>query len=303
MARQRSQARLVQIHSEDTVAPGAQQTFGPDARRAFRPLHPPGTGLHRLWWFAKFIATIPFTSRAGARRLLHDIDDTVPAIWPAEFAGKRALIVGSGPSLDRVDASFFDQFDVLLYVNFALRRATFDRPEYFFTMDLGPTREYLDRLGVDAFRRLGPERCIVAPNYLDLWWQLTPEGRAMFTPLRYDTAGWRFDRLNALPLPVIARYYPRRPDWTTYRLPPLGRTIPVFDPTSALPAVMFAIMCGSRDVGLIGCDFSDGRAAAMGTDQAAPSTGTFIAARAEFEAMQAGMAPQGVQLTNHSWLC
>lgn len=283
------------------MATSAQQTFGPDARRAFRPLHPPGTGLHRLWWFARFLATIPYTSRAGARALLRDVDQAVPAIWPAEFAGKRALIVGSGPSLDRVDAAFFDQFDVLVYINFALRRARFDRPEYFFTMDLGPVREYLDRFGAESFRRLGPERCVVAPNYLDLWRQLTPEGRAMFTPLRYDAAEWRFDRLRALPVPVIARYYPRQPDWTTYRLPPLGRAIPVLHPTSALTAVMFAIMCGSRDVGLIGCDFSDGRARSMQGDQAAPPAGTFNAARTEFEAMQAGMAPQGVQLTNHSW--
>jgi len=285
------------------MATGEQRVSEAQSRRAFKPSATPGSGLHRAWWFAKFIATIPYTSRTGAKALLRDVDATIPDIWPAEMAGKRVLIVGSGPSLDRVASTFFDQFDVLIYINFALRRATYDRPEYFFTMDLGPVRDYLDRFGGEAFRKLGAERCVVAPNFFDWWQRLTREGRAMFTPLRFDAAYWRLERLRAVPVPLILRYYPRQPDWTTYRLPLLGRTIPILHPTSALTAVMFAIMCGSRDVGLIGCDFSDGRAPSMQGHQAPPPTGTFNAARAEFEAMQAGMAPQGVRLTNHSWLC
>ncbi|WP_347303358.1 hypothetical protein V5740_01665 [Croceibacterium sp. TMG7-5b_MA50] len=252
-------------------------------------------------WFAWFVSTVPWRSRLGARGLLRHVDTTVPAIWQQDFPGKRTLIIGTGPSLDRVPPEFFDDFDTLVYVNFALRRASFDRPEYFFTMDLGPVREFLDRVGSEPFERLGPERCVVAPVFLDFWHRLTKRGRAMFTWLRYDAAGWRWERLGSIPFPVVLRYHPRQPDWGTFEVPPTGRTIPIVETTSALSAVMFAAMCGSRDINLIGCDFSDGRAASMGAEQNAPGIGVFNAAREQFGAMHASLASQGIRLTNHSW--
>jgi hypothetical protein len=279
----------------------SQQVFGPEARRVFRPLHPPGTGLHRLWWFLRFAATIPLTSRAGARRLLRDTQGDAPTIWRSDFAGKRALIIGTGPSLDRVDDAFFNRFDTLVYINFAVRRARFDRPEYFFTTDLGPTREYLDRFGSEAFRRLGPQRCVVAPYFMDLWHQLTPEGRTMFTPLRPDATHWVAERMRSLPLPII-RNHPRYPDWDTYTLPNGGRAVPVLPATSALTAILFAALNGSRDISLIGCDFSDGRAASVSDGQTTNVVGGFNAARAELAALSANLARQDVVVTNHSWL-
>lgn len=274
-----------------------------DAEQVFRQYPVPGQGLQRLWWFARFIATVPFTSWRGGRALRRNVDDRVPAAWPADFAGKRALIVGTGPSLDRVEPSFFDDYDVLVYVNFALRRARFDRPEYFFTMDPGPAREYIDAYGADAFHRLGSDHCVIAPVFFDFWHLMTEHGRAMFTWLRPDGAEWRTERFRSVPLPVVLRYYPRQPDWGIYRLPQAGRAIPILKPTSALTAVMFAAMCGSRDITLIGCDFSDSRATSVSGGQAPPPAGTFSSARDEFLAMQANFADQNVRLVNHSWLC
>lgn len=273
------------------------------AEQVFHPYPVPGEGLHRLWWFARFVATVPFLSWSGGRALQRVVDEDVPAAWPKDFAGKRALIIGTGPSLDRVEPAFFDDFDVLVYINFALRRARFDRPEYFFTTDPGPSREYIDAYGADDFRRLGPDHCLIAPVFFDFWHLMTEDGRAMFTWLRPDAAEWRTQRFKSIPLPVVLRYYPRQPDWKDYRLPPLGRALPILKPTSALTAVMFAAMCGSRDIGMIGCDFSADRAASVGGVQAAPSATTFNSAREEFMAMQANFAAQGVSLTNHSWLC
>lgn len=272
------------------------------AEQVFHQYPVPGAGMQRFWWFTRFVATVPFNSWRGSRALQRHVDDRVPAAWPAEFAGKRALIIGTGPSLDRVDQAFFDDFDVLVYVNFALRRARFDRPEYFFTMDPGPSREYIDAFGADAFRRLGPDHCVIAPIFFDFWHLMTEEGRAMFTWLRPDAVEWRTERFKSIPVPVVLRRYPRQPDWQDYRLPQLGRVIPILKPTSALTAVMFAAMCGSRDIGLIGCDFSDSRAASVGGAQTAVAAGTFNSARTEFTAMQANFADQGVRLTNHSWL-
>lgn len=273
------------------------------AEQVFHRYPVPGEGLHRLWWFARFVAIVPFSSWRGGRALQRHVDDQVPAIWPADFAGKRALIIGTGPSLDRVGPAFFDDFDVLVYINFALRRATFDRPEYFFTMDPGPSRQYIDAYGTEAFRRLGPDRCVIAPIYFDFWHLMTEQGRAMFTWLRPDATVWQTERFKSVPFPVVLRHYPRQPDWRDYRLPQLGREIPILKPTSALTAVMFAAMCGSRDIGLIGCDFSDSRAASMGNVQTALAAGTFNSAREEFMAMQASFGTQGIRLTNHSWLC
>jgi hypothetical protein len=37
-------------------------------------------------------------------------------IWKKSFSEKKVLIVGTGPSLDRVNDNYFSKFDTILYV-------------------------------------------------------------------------------------------------------------------------------------------------------------------------------------------
>ncbi|MEO0031008.1 MAG: hypothetical protein RIS94_766 [Pseudomonadota bacterium] len=255
------------------------------------------------WNQFRWALTIPFRSLAGGRMIRRHVAGPAPAAWAEEMAGKRVLVVGSGPSLDRVDDAFFDRFDVVIYINFAIRRRREVVPEYFFTTDIGPTREFLDAYDDAVFHALGPAHCIFAPVFLDQFQMMTPRGRALFTWLAFDKGALRVQWAKAGPLrlPVILRYHPRQPDWDTFRLPHGGRHLPVVDHTSALSAILFAAMNGAHSVGMIGCDFSAGRAASVASLQALPDKAIFSGAAGELRRLQAALARQGVEVVNHSW--
>lgn len=249
-------------------------------------------------------ATIWWRSLIGGRAIARTVPDEMPPVWVEEMAGKRVLVVGSGPSLDRVDSDFFDGFDAVLYINFAIRRLRHRPTEYFFTTDIGPFREFVDAHGAAVFEELGKEHCVFAPIFLDQYQMMTTRGRALFSWMRYDRAEIRVRpiKVGPLRLPLMIRYHPRQPDWEAFVLPAAGRRIPVLDHTSALTAVVFAATMGAREIGMIGCDLSAGRAASVDSRQITPEGNPFTGAIAELEGLQAALARHGVALTNHSWL-
>lgn len=278
---------------------GAKTAAGADAF-----LHRPLPIEKSRFAFAAWALTNPLHSRLGGRAVRNAVDDAVPPVWADDLAGKRVLVVGSGPSLDRVDNAFFAAFDTALYINFALLRRREDIRNYFFTTDLGPVREMLDLQGPTIFRELGRERCLYAPIFLDQWRMLTPEGHALFTALRPDAAHWRAQWIKVIGdrrLPLVLRYRPVQPDWEAFRLPRGGRTLPVIDHTSALTATLFAATQGAAEVGLIGCDFSTGRASGIAGHQADPGI-NLQGAAGVFRQLTPALARQGVDVVNHSWL-
>lgn len=247
---------------------------------------------------------LPLRSYLGARKVARLADDETPGCWSQDFPGRRVLVVGSGPSLDRVDEAFFEGFDTFLYINFALKQRKTHGAAYFFTTDFGPVGQFIDAFGDDAFKALGRDRCLFAPVFLDQYCYLTAEAHDLFTVLPCDAAGWRGQnvKIGPIKLPLAWRYYPRQPDWQTFRNAPRSRTLPVMDHTSALSAVLFAAQCGATDIGLIGCDFSAGRANfAVGT-QGTIGAQAFAGAAGELQGMATAMARDGIAITNHSWL-
>lgn len=254
--------------------------------------------------YARWALTNPWQSYTGGKAIQAYVDDRAPAAWNSDMAGQDVLVVGSGPSLDKVDADFFCRFAAAIHINFAIRRRSADETAYFFTTDLGPIDTFLETFGDETFVSLGPDRCIFAPVFLDQWHMLKDEGRALFTMLRYDAAEWRTQdaSIGSLKVPYTVRYYPRQPDWDRFELPGPGRTLPVLDHTSALTAIIFAAMNGARKIGLIGCDFSSGaRAIAAQSSQPLPGSKFFAGAASEFGKIQVALARLGIEVTNHSW--
>lgn len=263
----------------------------------------PTTKLGWKLWYLRELFVIPRRSRAGARLVRDHVQDApIPDTWLRDFTGRSTLIVGTGPSLDKVDRSFFDRFDTKVYINFALRQATFEGTEYFFTADISPAKEFCARYGPDHFRRLGPDRCVLASLYADQWFMLTEEGRRSFSWLRPDAMEWKGQRFNSVPLPVMWRYYAKQPDWGNFALPPPGRVLPILHPTSALTAILFAAMMGSNTIGMIGCDFSAGRAPSMAAVQAGVPANAFSEAAGELTGMSKALESYGITVTNYSWL-
>jgi len=276
-------------------------TFSELARRYVRPTR---HALASRGNYLRWLATIPFTSRRGHAALMAGTSTEDLPLWRKSCSEKRVLIVGTGPSLDKAGPEFFESFDTVIYINFALRLASGNGNELFFGTDLGPITEWLNANGDDAYRQLGPERCIFAPVFFDQYPLLTADGLALFSILPCDKASWRTEnvRVAKTSLPLVWRYHPRQPEWSTYVLPEPRRELPVMAHTSALSAVLFAAIHGSRDIGLIGCDFSAGRASLAQDSSSAPTAQTFSGAAAELKAMQSALLRAQVNVVNYSWL-
>lgn len=253
--------------------------------------------------YLRWLVTLPLHSSIGAGRFARWADGPVPPAWAQELGGKRVLVMGTGPSLDRAPDSLFGQFDATVYINFALTRMTGAGAEYFFTTDLGPVQQFITAHGSEAFRRLGRDHVVIAPIFLDQYRNLTPQGADLFTWLAYDAAGWRAQpvRLGPVRLPLALRRHPRQPDWDRFVLRRGGRRLPVIDHSSALTAILFAAINGAREIGLIGCDFSAGRSAAVAAVQYAPDASVFAGAVGEFHRIREALTREGVTVTNHSW--
>lgn len=289
----------LQAEGPKAMAVSAKQGTSVDAY--IRPIpHPLASRLNYLRW----LLTIPFTSFAGYRQLRTHGLRAVDPLWRAKCAGRRVLIVGTGPSLDRVDADFFAGFDTFFYINYAIRLSRGTDSEFFFSTDLGPITDWMQANGCEKLESLGAERCLLAPFFFDQYPTLTAAGRGLFSVLACDAAGWMSQkvRVGPLRLPLILRYSPRQPDWTRKRLSDADGRLPVMRYTSALSAVLFAAMQGAAEIGLIGCDFSAGRASSAKDQGSVPNEKVYGGASVEFRKMAEMLAREGVTVTNHSWL-
>ena len=281
--------------------------------------HPDNLHPHYRRWFAvdpidhsrpvealRWAMANPWRSRRGASIVRDLAARPAPKRWDGDFPDRRVLVVGTGPSLDRVDDAWLDRFDTRLWLNHAINRSPGGACDYFFTMDLGALGLLLADRGEDRIAALGAERAIAAPYQLDLPTYLTPHALSALSFVAPDACRWDVQRARlpglGIRVPAIVRYTPRQPDWSHWRLPPRGRTIPIPRATSALAAVLFAAMRGAREIGLIGCDFGGGRAVSSANARPVPEGDFFVQCRTAFAAISAALDRQSVRVLNHSWV-
>ena len=72
--------------------------------------------LRQIFW----MLTVPMSSFLGYFFLKHLSIKKDLKSWKISFSEKKVLIVGSGPSLDRVNNHYFANFDAILYINHAI---------------------------------------------------------------------------------------------------------------------------------------------------------------------------------------
>lgn len=253
--------------------------------------------------YALWAALHPLKSWHGYRAMRRREPALPPACWAGDFSDKRVLVMGTGPSLDRATPEFLAGFETVIHINYALQRPVPDRTRYFFTTDLVAVVPMIERFGIEPLVELGKDRCILAPVFFDQYPMLTAKGRDVFTVLRADRAHWRTHTVGVRGrrIPLTLRYHPRQPDWARFELPQPGMEMPVVDHTSALSAVIFAAINGARNIGLVGCDFSAGRAESVRSDQATPDSQIFAGAAGEYHRLREALRALGLEVTNHSW--
>ena len=271
------------------------------SRQYFRfVLHPHNSLAAHLWWC---IAN-PFNSAIGRFRIAGWAATAWQDLWREDFAGKRVVIIGTGPSLDRVDDSYFERFDTRVHVNFAASRIERVEGSYFFTTDAGPLIEYAQEYGVATFKQLGPDRCIIAPIFFDQYREFTPLGRALFTWLRADATVLKFEtrKIGQLRIPYTVRVYPHQPDLATYRLQRTpAPSLPIFAGSSTLSAILFAALNGAASINLIGSGFVSGRAGSAGSIQGDAMAEEYGEAAATYRQLEEVLSRSGIELRNDSW--
>lgn len=221
-----------------------------------------------------------------------------------DFSGKRVLVIGTGPSLDKFDQAYFDSFDVHVCINQAYLLKIRSRKRYFFSTD--PARTYEVMTQVEESRseyRFYPEVCIILPNHFDVPRQRKKEIVGSLTWLHPQRVRLQWLRAGKRAItPVLASSRSSNADLKDW-LEKKGKVghAPFFPHTSAISAVAFVAKYRPSVVRLVGCDFSIGRAMSM-TSFAGPGAHDFSPAIEEFRRVERSILSFGIDVENESWL-
>lgn len=254
-----------------------------------------------------YLALQPLRSFVGMHKNRMLSSGQQPVEWIKEITNARVLIVGTGPSIDIVNEQYFSKFDIIVCINHAIFLDLPDAKIYYFSTDPFQTRQVfmeLDRKGES--NKITPERTILLPNYFSSYNYFKPDMLNKITLLHpsecklqiVPVAVWRFGRIK---FPLFAPAEPREEslfDWLD-RPASLG-DYAYFHHTSALSAVAFVAKHRPKEVRLIGCDFSEGRASKF-RDSAGGTAYNFNPAKRGLLKIQKVLKKKGIEVTNDSW--
>lgn len=232
--------------------------------------------------------------------LRHAVREAPPA-WARDLAGARVLVVGTGPSLDRVTDEYFAGFDVLICVNHAILRTPAHRCVYYFSTDVPRTWEVTQadtdaRIGALPLARrvLVPSCARVAPYLLSGWLRRFTVARYSAYVVRRWGAHWSTFTLyepKQAPDPQIL-------DWINGQ----GglRDMPSQKGSSAYSAMVFAARFRPAEIRLIGVDLNAGRAEAL---QEAAGRGRFSGTGPveSYHRLEGLIRSSGIPVENDSW--
>lgn len=219
--------------------------------------------------------------------------------WEQDLHGARVVIVGTGPSLDRIDAEYFKDFDVAILINFAVCRADSVARRYYYTTDFPRLIQLRANASAD-FSAVGRERAIFLNH-------LTPFSLELISCASYVNvvAGDRY-RLN---LWDPGRRFLRR---RVFQVQPAsddairawlrGSSLfrsPNVPGTSAFGAILFAARFRPRSINLIGINLNAGRSKEF---RGALGEADFSRAKLDYFRLESLICEAGVSVSNDSWL-
>lgn len=254
-----------------------------------------------------YLALQPLRSFVGMYKNRMFSSGKQPAEWIKEIKNARVLIVGTGPSIDNVNEQYFSKFDTIVCVNHAIFLDFPDANIYYFSTDPFQTRQvFLELDSKGESNRITQKRTILLPNFFSSYNYFIPDILNRLTLLHpsecklqiVPVAVWRFGRIKA---PLFAPAEPKEEslfDWLDR--PASLRDYAYFHHTSALSAVAFVAKHRPKEVRLIGCDFSQGRALKF-RDLAGATAYNFDPAKRSFLKIQKVLKKKGIEVANDSW--
>lgn len=239
-------------------------------------------------------------SYTGMKLALSWSEEVDASAWHADFSGKRVLIIGSGPSIDHVEAEYFYKFDTIIYINHAISNKIHSKISYFFSTDLprvqGVLRDFPDDvLAIDEARR------VIYLSFVRLSAGML-KARGLFrfkAHPRYEFVRWRVPGDRMWP----AYYQPERASDAAVRRwidgDPSMTRMPARGGSSAFGAMLFAARHRPTEIRLIGVDLNDGRSRALSGVAGKAVFGNW--ARERFEDLARILRDGGVPVVNDSW--
>lgn len=252
--------------------------------------------------------TTPVSSRIGYVKLKKQSLKTDLKQWHQSFHNKNILIVGSGPSLDKVNQEYYSRFDVVLYINHAIKLANMAQENYFFTTDIGVALNIYRKPYFDNIKELKKDRSIIAPGNFNQSLFLSKEFEKNFSWICTGDAEYKKYQSRRPLLGIRPAVFYYRPlnintkvldSW--FSESNQVRYFPVFEITSALTAVVFVAKYLPKSITLIGCDFSAGRSKEISDDNNGYSENPFSDAPAAFQFLKSYLEDKGICVTNDSW--
>lgn len=263
--------------------------------------------MKKMIWFI----SITITSFLGYIRLKNLAVKNDNEKWKESFCDRNVLIVGTGPSLDKVDEDYFKKFDVIVYINHAIKISGNSDDEYFFTTDVGVVKDIMQTSYYKNILMLGDNKSIVAPIFFQQVLMLSESFIDKFTWIKASEAKFTFfkRKLNLGPFKFTSHfppsYWPQQPGYRELDIwfdnKDQVNYFPVIESTSALSAILFASKYRPRSIRLIGCDFGDGRAELVKKTNQLNSPNVFNGAKEKYEFIEGFLSSKGIECANDSW--
>lgn len=255
------------------------------------------------------ILTTPIKSRVGYLHLKRKALRNDLPVWKSSFRNKKVLIVGSGPSVDKVESKYFSSFDVIIYINHAIKLASKHQDYYFFTTDVGVAVEISTKSYFDKIQSIKKERSIIAPGNFDQTLKINREFESCFSWIcACEGVYKRYQSTKSLLgfKPSVLYYRPgeinkhKLDNWFSQ----LNQVnyFPVFEITSALTAIIFAAKYCPSSIKLIGCDFSKGRSKEIIDDNDEYVNNPFLEAPEIFKFLKSYLGDRKISVINDSWV-
>jgi hypothetical protein len=213
---------------------------------------------------------------------------------------RKALIVGTGPSLDRLNEIALSNYDSIILINYAINHPAFAaQPEstklFFYTTDSDRLSQLQE---VIAFRKDIPSLyCCIDPS-LPKFVQCPSSNNVIVirsgVPIGYWLKPYITGKLSRLfrneksNERLIRRFFARP-----------NQGLPVDSITSAISAILLLARRGANFIDLIGCDFSDGRSSHF--SEIGPGNFLSTHVRSRYELVAKIVNSNDCQVRNLSW--
>lgn len=250
----------------------------------------------------------PLSSYIGFKKLKRLSLNKDAPVWARSFNNKKILIVGTGPSLNKVKPEYFLRFDTIIYINHAIKLAGKLKDEYFFSTDIGVTSTIQGKHYSNNIIKFGPERSILAPIHFNSLLSVDNRFIDMFSFIIANETYYKTFKSNKSFMNFTYHryiYWPVQPNyqdlekWFSQNEQVLF--FPVIESTSALSAILFAAKYLPNSISLIGCDFSKGRSKLVAEDNPAKDFNPFSESKDKFIFLQKFLDDKGVKVNNDSW--